>query len=100
MERQDIDGLVALLREDAVLDMPPERALHGAQAIRAFWLSPVCGLPSGRLARPARANGLPAVAFTDPDGTPHRLLLLEADASGRLALLRAYDEPDLAAYLS
>jgi RNA polymerase sigma-70 factor (ECF subfamily) len=94
-ERQDIDGLVALLREDAVLDMPPERALHGAAAIRAFWLSPECGLPSGRLARPARANGLPAVAFTDPDGTPHRILLLEADASGRLALLRAYDEPDL-----
>lgn len=97
-ERQDIDGLVALLREDAVLDMPPERALHGAAAIRAFWLSPACGLPSGRRARPARANGLPAVAFTDPDGTPHRLLLLEADATGRLALLRAYDEPDLGAF--
>jgi RNA polymerase sigma-70 factor (ECF subfamily) len=97
-ERQDIDGLVALLREDAVLQMPPERALFGAPAIRAFWLSSVCGLPSGRLARPARANGLPAVAFTDPDGTPHRLLLLEADATGRLALLRAYDEPDLTAF--
>jgi RNA polymerase sigma-70 factor (ECF subfamily) len=100
-ERQDIDGLVALLREDAVLDMPPQPALRGAAAIRAFWLTPPCGLPERRTLRPAAANGLPAVAFFEPDGRPHRLLVLEADASGtRLATLRAYAEPQLAAFVA
>src|SRR4051812_5078719 len=36
-ERQDMDGLVALLREDAVLCMPPEPSVHGAAAILAFF---------------------------------------------------------------
>ncbi len=99
-ERQDVDALVALLRHDAVLDMPPQPALIGAAAIRAFWLAPPCGLPSRRTALPARANGLPAVAFFDADGAPHRLLVLEEpDAAGRLGLLRAFDEPELAAFV-
>lgn len=99
-ERQDIDGLVALLREDAVLTMPPERAVVGAAALREFWTTPSCGVVTPRAVRPARANGLPAVAFFDDDGTPHRLMLLEADAaSGLVTLMRAYVEPEMRAFV-
>ncbi|HWH96634.1 MAG TPA: hypothetical protein VNT03_22420 [Baekduia sp.] len=78
--------------------MPPQPAVVGAAAIRAFWLTGPCGLGSSRRARPAWVNGLPAVAFWDPDGRPHRLLVLEAGADGAIGLLRAYDEPELAAF--
>src|SRR4051812_20544741 len=66
-ERQDIEGLVALLREDAVLTMPPEPGLAGAAAIAAFWRGTVCGPLTPRVARRAWANGRPAVAFFEPD---------------------------------
>src|SRR4051794_31746654 len=46
-ERHDMDDLVALLREDAVLTMPPQRALVGSSAIAEFWRGPICGLPAG-----------------------------------------------------
>jgi RNA polymerase sigma-70 factor (ECF subfamily) len=97
-ERQDIDGLVALLREDAVLAMPPERALVGAAAIGEFWLTVSCGMGSARRVRPAWANGRPAVAFWDEDGTPHRLLVLMAGDDGVVDWMYAYAEPELAAF--
>ena len=36
-ERTDIAGLVALMREDATLTMPPQAAIAGAEAIGAFF---------------------------------------------------------------
>jgi RNA polymerase sigma-70 factor, ECF subfamily len=77
-ERNDIDALVALLRDDAVLSMPPQPSVEGAVAIREFWLSGTCGFgtTSSLRARAAWANGAPAVAFFHPDGTPHVLLVL------------------------
>jgi RNA polymerase sigma-70 factor (ECF subfamily) len=97
-ERQDIDALVALLREDAVLTMPPQPGLAGAAAIAAFWRGTTCGPITPRIARPAWANGRPAVAFWELDGSPHRLLVLEADADGALVALHAFAVADLDAF--
>jgi RNA polymerase sigma-70 factor, ECF subfamily len=99
-ERADIDALVALLRDDAILSMPPQRSLFGASAIREFWLSYTeCKFgPSAPLqALPARANGAPAVAFFRPDGTPHVLLVL-AEGSP-LTKMYAYPVADLHTFL-
>src|SRR3954453_2218567 len=99
-ERSDIDGLVALLRDDAVLSMPPEAALAGAEAIGAFWQTRTCGMGALRLARRAWANGAPAVAFYEADGTPHRLLVLADRApDGRLTKMYAYAVEDLDAFV-
>jgi RNA polymerase sigma-70 factor, ECF subfamily len=69
-ETDDVDGLVALLREDATLTMPPEPAVIGARAIARFFdatpvgTSHVCA--SGRLGRtggpPWRSTGRPTTA--------------------------------------
>lgn len=63
-EAVDIDGLVAVLREDAVMTMPPSPAVfRGGRAIAEFFAS----VPAeGRLDEiplvPTRANRLPALA--------------------------------------
>jgi RNA polymerase sigma-70 factor (ECF subfamily) len=98
-QRADIDGLVELLREDAVLSMPPEPAVVGAASIGAFFAA-VCGGP-GRLSASATwANGQPAVALREhpDDGTvrPHRLIVLDVDGN-RISVLRAYADPALLA---
>jgi RNA polymerase sigma-70 factor (ECF subfamily) len=90
-ERADMDGLVSLMREDAMLSMPPQPAVHGAEAICAFF---------ARVRRAAHltstatwANGQPAVAIREraEDGTtrPHRLLVLDVE-DGRIRTLHAY----------
>jgi RNA polymerase sigma-70 factor (ECF subfamily) len=67
----DIDAIVALLADDALLTMPPEEArIAGARAIGAFFATQPL---QGRLDRirllPARANGQPALAaFADEHG--------------------------------
>lgn len=98
-ERGDIDALVALLRDDAVLSMPPQPAVEGAGAIRDFWLSGTCGFGTiaALEARPAWANGAPAVAFYHPGGRPHVLLVL-AEGSP-LTKMYASQVPDLDAFL-
>jgi RNA polymerase sigma-70 factor, ECF subfamily len=96
-ERGDVDGLVALLREDAVLTMPPQPAVSGAAEVGAF-LATACGGFGARSARPTWANGHPAITLLDhrPDGTSvgHRLLVLYASpADGRVQRLESYDDP-------
>lgn len=62
--RVDIEGLVALLADDALLTMPPEAArFEGSHAIGAFFATvPMDGnLDQIRLV-PSRANGQPALA--------------------------------------
>src|SRR5262245_21380154 len=67
----DIDGIIALLADDALLTMPPEGVrIEGAPAISAFFATQPL---QGRLDRirllPARANGQPALAaFADEQG--------------------------------
>ena len=85
-EREDIDGIVALLREDAVLRTPPQPSLIGARSIGDFFERGPCGGTAVTLVRPAFANGRPAVVMhqLQPDGyaEPHGLLVFELTDSG------------------
>ena len=73
-EAVDIERLVALLAEDALMTMPPEQMrIAGAAAIGGFFAT----VPlDGRLDRirllPTRANGQPALAayVQEADGAP------------------------------
>ena len=84
-ERVDIDGLVELLREDAVLAMPPEPIwFAGAKAVGEFFAT----VPAeGDLTRiklvPTRANLRPAVAAYF-DGQAYGIMVFELEA-GRIA---------------
>jgi RNA polymerase sigma-70 factor, ECF subfamily len=98
-ERTDVDGLVALLREDAVLRMPPQPSVHGAAAIGHFFSTVPAGGDIGRItAAPAIANGRPAAVMHEraDDGTlvPHGVILLESDGD-RIAALDAFIDPAL-----
>jgi RNA polymerase sigma-70 factor (ECF subfamily) len=82
-ENADIDGLVELLREDAVLTMPPEPSVHGAAEIGAFFAR----VHPGGAPSATWANGRPAVILR-----AHRLLVLEV-AGDRIAAIHAYRDP-------
>lgn len=113
-EAADISGLVALLRDDAVLSMPPGTAVTGARAIGAFLAATVLARGGRRRLMPTRANGGPAFIVYGP-GTadaalaaaaladaatvdaPIRALavvLLQADGQ-RLARIDAFFDPRL-----
>jgi RNA polymerase sigma-70 factor, ECF subfamily len=95
-ERGDVEAIVAMLTEDAVLAMPPRPSWYrGIEAARAF-------LPSGPLAperrrrcRPTHANGQLAVgSYYVPSAGETRplqvLQLLTLDAAGRIAEITAF----------
>jgi RNA polymerase sigma-70 factor, ECF subfamily len=100
-ERGDIDGFVALLREDAVLRMPPRPSIAGAPALGQFWFSPradsPCAAAESRIV-PTRANGRPAVAIykrADDGGfEPLAVMLIEVDGD-KIAGFDAWLDPDL-----
>jgi RNA polymerase sigma-70 factor (ECF subfamily) len=101
-ERADIRGLVALMREDAMLLMPPQPAIDGSEEVAAFFAR--VRSTAHLTANAAWANGLPAVALRKlgQDGVlrPYRLLVLEVEG-GRVARLAAYGDPAvLAAFAS
>src|SRR2546421_4622968 len=80
-ERDDLDGLVALLREDSVLRMPPQPSVIGAAAIARFFRETAA---HGDLSRmqltPTRANGRPAVVVQrrmEDVLRPHGILVFE-----------------------
>ena len=84
-ERVDIDGLVELLREDAVLAMPPEPMwFSGREAVGEFFATVPAG---GDLTRiklvPTRANLRPAVAAYF-DGQAYGIMVFEL-AAGRIS---------------
>ena len=78
----DFDGLVALLRDDAEIRMPPRSALRGAEAVASFLLSEAA---HGDLRRMrftvTRSNGRPALIVHGraDDGTlvPHGVKVLD-----------------------
>jgi RNA polymerase sigma-70 factor, ECF subfamily len=100
-ERADIEGFVALLREDAALRMPPRRAIVGAAAIGRFWFAQrgraPCAAARSRLV-PTHANGRPAVAIykRGDEGRWERsaVMLLEVDGD-KIAGFDAYLDPEL-----
>jgi RNA polymerase sigma-70 factor, ECF subfamily len=98
-ERDDVDGLVALLREDAVLRMPPQSDVAGAGAIATFFLTVATnGHLTDIAVAPTWANGRPAVVMhrRRPDGAlhPHGILSLEV-REGAIAALDAWIDPEL-----
>ncbi|MFI5123281.1 MAG: sigma-70 family RNA polymerase sigma factor [Vicinamibacteria bacterium] len=93
-ERADMDDLIKLLREDAVLRMPPPPSIAGAAQICHFFATGPCGGGVDRVrVEPTWANGRAAVAMfqgeADGSETPHGLLLLEVEGD-RIAGLDAF----------
>jgi RNA polymerase sigma-70 factor (TIGR02960 family) len=97
----DIDALVALLREDAVMTMPPEPLLfRGRQAIGDFFATVPAGgaLDQIRLV-PTHANRQPALAayLLDPAAGVHRgygLMVLSLDGDA-IAEITGFADPTL-----
>jgi RNA polymerase sigma-70 factor (ECF subfamily) len=98
-EHADMDGLVALLREDATLRMPPQPALSGGLRIARFFLETVARGDLTRIRhRPTRANGRPAatIELRSDRGTwiPEGIAVLEIEES-EIAGIDAFLDPSL-----
>jgi RNA polymerase sigma-70 factor (ECF subfamily) len=90
-ERADMPALVDLLREDAVMTMPPQPALAGRETIVAFFASN-CVSSLHLSAAASWVNGTPAVELRTPAGELHRLLVLDV-IDGRITHIGAYRLP-------
>jgi RNA polymerase sigma-70 factor (ECF subfamily) len=98
-EQADMDGLVALLREDALLRMPPQPTLRGGVEIASFFLETVAHGDLTRIRhRPTSANGRPAVTIElraeDGTWTPEGIAVLEVEED-RIAGIDAFLDPSL-----
>jgi RNA polymerase sigma-70 factor (ECF subfamily) len=88
-QRYDIDGLTALIHEDATQSMPPyELWLRGREDIFGWWLGPGAGCRGSRVIPTATANGSPAFGQYKPSESgsgydPWALQVLEI-AQGRI----------------
>ena len=99
-EAGDVDGLLAILRHDATLEMPPiPQAFVGHQAIRTFLADDVLDGSAGRWRGLATAaNGGPAVALYAREDDGHGfvgLQLLTVDRD-RVSRITAYMDAALA----
>jgi len=93
-ESYDMDALTSLLREDAILNMPPyELWLQGTDEIRTWFLGHGSGCRGSRLI-PISANGSPGFAQYRPsaDGghEPWALQVLELSEDGRIAHINSF----------
>ena len=100
-EHADMDGLVALLREDATLRMPPQPSLSGGLLIARFFRETVAQGDLTRIRhRPIWANGRPAVTIEvrAEDGTwiPEGISVLEIE-QGQIVGIDAFLDPTLPA---
>ncbi len=98
-EHADMDGLVALLREDATLRMPPQPSLRGGLRIAHFFLETIARGDLTRIRhRPTWANGRPAVTIEvradDGTWTPHGISLLEIEGA-QISAIDAFLDPAL-----
>lgn len=96
-EAGDVAGLIALLRDDAVLGMPPRPAVLGSDAIGAFLAGELFRAGARRRLTPAAANGQPAFVLEvgPSDGSallPTALLVLDLDI-GAIARIDAFADP-------
>jgi RNA polymerase sigma-70 factor (ECF subfamily) len=97
-ERDDVDGLVALLRDDAILEMPPfELWMRGPADIRR-WIVKADAFAQERFT-PVSANGSPAVAVyrtREPGGPPQAFSIQVLDVrDGRIGAIHVFLEPAL-----
>jgi RNA polymerase sigma-70 factor, ECF subfamily len=98
-EQDDMDGLVALLREDALLRMPPQRSLIGAIEIARFFREVPGGGDLRRMRlTPIRANGRPAVAMhrraEDRGLIPHGISVLQIEG-GQIVRIDSFIDASL-----
>jgi RNA polymerase sigma-70 factor (ECF subfamily) len=98
-EQDDMDGLVALLRDDASLRMPPQRSLSGGLQIARFFLETVAHGDLTRIRhRPTWANGRPAVTIEvraeDGAWIPHGVAVLAIE-EGQIVGIDAFLDPTL-----
>ncbi|HEY1650685.1 MAG TPA: sigma-70 family RNA polymerase sigma factor [Acidimicrobiales bacterium] len=92
-ERDDVDGLVALLRDDAILEMPPfELWMRGPADIR-HWMVAADAFGQERFT-PVSANGSPAVAVYRPrerGGVPQAFSIQVLDVvDGRIGAIHVF----------
>ena len=97
-ERNDIDALVDLLRDDAVLEMPPfELWMRGPEHIRRWFVA--ADALSQELLTPVAANGSLAVAVyrpRDPGGPPTAFSIQVLDiGDGRIGAIHVFLDPEL-----
>ena len=97
-ERHDVEALVSLLRDDAIVEMPPyDLWLRGIDDIRE-WLIAVDALADHTLT-PVRANGAPAAAVyrpEEPGGEPTAFAIHVLDiVAGRISAIHSFMDPTL-----
>ncbi len=97
-ERDDVDGLVALLRDDAILEMPPfELWMRGPADIHR-WMVAADAFGQEKFTA-VSANGSPAVAVYRPrerGGRPRAFAIQVLDfVDGRIAAIHVFLEPAL-----
>ena len=97
-ERDDVDALVSLLREDAMLRMPPQPAVVGAVEIARFFRDKAGGDLAHFRLTPTWSNGRPAVAIhrriEDRGLDPHGISVLEIDG-GQIVGIDTFIDPGL-----
>ncbi|MGW0249784.1 RNA polymerase subunit sigma-70 [Nocardia goodfellowii] len=92
-ERFDIEAIVALLRHDAVIDMPPVAFwLQGRNAFRRWLIDSEEGCRGKQLV-PIEANGSPAAAVYR-DGRAFAIQVLDC-VDGEIAALHVFVQPEL-----
>jgi RNA polymerase sigma-70 factor, ECF subfamily len=97
-ERHDVEALVGLLREDAIVEMPPfDLWLRGRDDIRD-WLIAVDAMADHTLV-PVRANGSPAAAVyrpAEPGGLPTAFAIHVLDVvAGRIGAIHSFIDSTL-----
>jgi RNA polymerase sigma-70 factor (ECF subfamily) len=97
-ERNDMDALVDLLRDDAILEMPPfELWMRGPEHIRRWFVA--ADALSQELLTPVAANGSLAVAVyrpRDPGGPPTAFSIQVLDiGDGRISAIHVFLDPEL-----
>ena len=98
-ETDDMDGLLAVLREDALLRMPPQPDLFGGVPIASFFHDTVARGDLTRIRHTATwANGRPAVTINlegeEGELIPHGIAVLEIKG-GKIVGIDAFLDPGL-----
>ena len=103
-ESGDVDTVVSMLAEDAILAMPPRPSwFRGAEAARVFLAGGPLAPTHSRLVRPANANaqiavGTYYVGWPGHPATVQSLHVLTLDLNGRIAEITAFVGTELAPF--